>query len=251
MNLQFSFYNKTVFITGGTRGIGRAIAEAFLQAGAKVYASYVSNEQAAQKFADTYALKSDEGKLQLLRCDVADYDAVESFFNSLENDGVKLDVLVNNSGIRSDAVLGMMKKEEWNKVIDVNLNGLYHCSKFAVQNMMKQRFGRIINITSPAGKYGFAGQTNYSATKGAMVSFSAALAKEVASRGITVNSVSPGYIDTDFIAELPEETKKAYKKSVPVRKFGTGNDVASAVLFLASSEASYITGSVLEVTGGL
>ncbi len=249
MNLRFSFSACTVLVTGGTRGIGRAVSEAFLRAGARVYANYVSDKASAEAFRDSFPEYRE--RLHIFRCDVADYAAVESFFSTLADDGVKLDILVNNSGIRSDAVLGMLKKEEWDKVIGVNLNGLYHCSKFAVQNMMKQRFGRIINITSPAGKYGFAGQTNYSATKGGMVSFSSALAKEVASRGITVNCVSPGYIDTDFIAELPEETKKAYKKSVPVRKFGSGDDVASAVLFLASGEASYITGSVLEVTGGL
>jgi 3-oxoacyl-[acyl-carrier protein] reductase len=145
----------------------------------------------------------------------------------------------------------MMKAEDWNRVINTNLTGTFNLCKLAVQSMMRQRYGRIITLTSPVGKFGFAGQANYAASKAGQVAFTRSLSKEVASRKITVNCVSPGFIDTDFIGDLPEEQKKFYKDQIPLKRFGTPEDVTYPVLFLASKESSYITGSVLEVTGGL
>ncbi|TDJ77166.1 MAG: SDR family oxidoreductase [Planctomycetota bacterium] len=245
-----SFEGQTVVITGGTRGLGAAMARAFLADGAFVHATYRSNEDAARAFADQCSAHT--GRLALHRFDVADYGAVESFWEQLEEaapDGVQ--VLVNNSGIRRDAVLAMMSPADWNAVIDTNLTGGYHMSKFAVLNMMRRRYGRILFVTSPSGQHGFEGQGNYAASKAGQVGLMRSLAREVAKRKITVNCISPGFIATELLADLPEEQKKAYERSVPMKRFGTPEEVAHAALFLASKGASYVTGSVLEVTGGL
>ena len=180
-----------------------------------------------------------------------DYEAVEKFYKEVGTKYENFQILVISSGIRSDSIVGMMKTEDWNRVIDTNLTGTFNLSKLAVQSMMRQRYGRIITLTSPIGKDGFAGQANYAASTAGQVAFTRSLSKEVASRKITVNCVSPGFIDTDFISNLPEDQKKAYKNQIPLKRFGTPEDVTYPVLFLASKEAAYITGSVLEVTGGL
>lgn len=247
-NLMFDFAEQTALITGGTRGIGAAIARAFLAAGAKkVIATYGGNDEAAQAF----AAEVGDDRLCLEKFDVADVSAVESFFGSFPEKHGTLEILVNNAGIRRDAVLAMMKQEDWQRVIDVNLTGVFNMCKFGVQTMMTEKYGRIINITSPSGKFGFEGQCNYASTKAGLVALTKSLSKEVAKRKITVNCVSPGYIDTELIADLPEDLVKAYKKSIPVKRFGSPDDVAHAVLFMASKESSYITGTTLEVTGGL
>ena len=159
--------------------------------------------------------------------------------------------MVNNAGIRKDAVLAMMRESEWHDVLNVNLNGIFYMCKFAVMSLMQKRYGRIINITSPSGKFGFEGQSNYAAAKAGLVALTKSVSKEVARRGITVNCVSPGFIETDLIQDLPEELRKSYVGRVPLKRFGTPEEVAACVLFLASREASYVTGSTLEVTGGL
>ncbi len=243
------FKDQTVIVTGGTRGIGRGIAEAFLNAGAVVVSTYVSNLDAAERFKQDNNGHGD--RLHTRMCDVTDYAAVEQFYKFIEDTFGKFEVLVNNSGIRRDAVVGMMSEEDWNRVIDTNLTGTFNMSKLAVQNLMRQRYGRIINITSPIGKFGFAGQANYAATKAGQVAFTKSLSKEVASRKITVNCVSPGFIDTEFIADLPEEQRNYYLSQVPMKRFGSVGDVAHAVLFLAGRDAAYVNGAVLEVTGGL
>jgi 3-oxoacyl-[acyl-carrier protein] reductase len=189
--------------------------------------------------------------LDIYKFDITDYEAVKIFYKDIEIKYGGFQVLVVSSGIRSDSIVGMMKVEEWNNVIETNLTGTFNVSKLAVQSMMRQRYGRIITLTSPIGKIGFAGQANYAASKAGQVAFTRSLSKEVASRKITVNCVSPGFIDTDFINDLPEEQIKAYKDQIPLKRFGTPEDVTHPVLFLASKEAAYITGSVLEVTGGL
>ncbi len=162
-----------------------------------------------------------------------------------------MQVQVNNFGIRRDSAVDRMKLEDWSSVVDVNLSGVFNMCKFAVMIMMSSRYGRIINITSPAGKIGFPGQSNYAATKAGQVGLTRSLSKEVATRGITVNCVSPGFIDTGFIDDLPEKLRKTYLENIPLHRFGKPEEVASCVLFLASKEASYTNGSTLEVTGGL
>ena len=247
--MKFDFTGQTALITGGTRGIGRAISEAFLNAGARVIATYRGNDEEAENFKN--ANSDHASSIDIYKFDVTDYAAVENFYKKIESKYENFQILVNSSGIRADSIVGMMKVEDWNRVINTNLTGTFNLSKLAVQSMMRQRYGRIITLTSPIGKFGFAGQANYAASKAGQVAFTRSLSKEVASRKITVNCVSPGFIDTDFIRDLPEEQKKLYKDQIPLKRFGTPEDVTYPVLFLASRQASYITGSVLEVTGGL
>lgn len=246
---MFDFRDQTVVITGGTRGIGRAIARHFLEAGATVVATYSTNDAATEAFKTSLGPAAQA--LHLRKFDVADYTQVEAFYKDLDAEHKNFSILVNNSGIRKDAVLAMMKPEDWRKVLDVNLTGAFNMSKLAVHRFMQNRFGRIITITSPAGRFGFEGQANYAASKAGQIAMTRSLSKEVASRGITANCVSPGFIDTEFVADLPEKLRKDYLASIPLKRFGTPDDVAYCVLFLASREAGYITGSVLSVDGGL
>jgi len=246
---MFDFRDQTVVVTGGTRGIGRAIARHFLEAGATVVATYAVNDAESEAF--KASLGPAAKALHLRKFDVADYAQVEAFYKDLDAEHKNFSVLVNNSGIRKDAVLAMMKPEDWRRVLDVNLTGAFNMAKLAVHRFMQTRYGRIITITSPAGRFGFEGQANYSASKAGQIAMTRSLSKEVASRGITVNCVSPGFIDTEFVADLPEKLRKDYLASIPLKRFGTPDEVASCVLFLASREAGYITGSVLSVDGGL
>ena len=247
--MNFDFKDQTVIVTGGTRGIGRGVTEAFLAAGAQVIATYRSDDTAAQAFQKANEQYKD--RLHLKQFDISEHDAVVEFFKYVEEDFERFEILVNNSGIRRDSVVGMMPVEDWDAVIHTNLSGTYHMSKLAVQQLMRRKYGRIINITSPIGRYGFAGQANYSASKAGQEAFTRSLSKEVASRKITVNCVSPGFIDTDFIADLPEDQKKKYLGQIPMKRFGTVEEVARAVLFLADRDSAYVNGSVLEITGGL
>ncbi len=247
--MQFDFKGQTAIVAGGTRGIGRAVSEAFLRAGAKVIATYQSNDSAASEFKATNAECGD--RLDVRKFDVTEYGQVEEFFRYVDATHGAFEILVNSSGIRRDSVVGLMKEEDWGRVIDTNLSGTFNLCKMAVQSLMRKRYGRIILITSPIGKFGFAGQSNYAASKAGQVAFTRSLSKEVASRKITVNCVSPGFIDTDFIGDLAEEQRKAYVQQVPMKRFGSADEVAHSVLFLAAKESSYITGAVNEVTGGL
>ncbi len=222
---------------------------ALLERGATVIGLYGGNEPAAGRLKDDCPTAPE--RLRLHQCDVSDYEAVRARYEQIEQEFNSIDILVNNAGIRRDGVLAMMKAEEWQQVIDVNLGGGFNMSKFAVQLMMKQKYGRIIFITSPMAHMGFAGQANYAASKAGQIGMMKSLAKEVAKRKITANCVSPGFIATDLLDDLPEAQVREYKKMVPVRRFGTPEEVAEAVLFLAGPQAAYITGSVLEVTGGL
>jgi 3-oxoacyl-[acyl-carrier protein] reductase len=246
---SMKFENQTVIVTGGTRGIGRGIVHAFLKEGASVIATYAGNHQAANKCLEDFSEFS--GKFSVVKCDVKDENEVSNFFKSLESTHPKIEVLVNNSGIRKDQVTAMMSLSEWNDVINTNLTGTFLMSKYAVLNFMSNRYGRIVNISSIGGSLGLPGQANYAASKAGQVAISKSLSKEVAKRGITVNNVCPGFIDTELLADLPEEQRKEYMKDVPMKRFGKVEEVASAVLFLASKDASYITGASLEVSGGL
>jgi 3-oxoacyl-[acyl-carrier protein] reductase len=220
-----------------------------LARGAVVIGVFGGNDTAAEEFKASCGV--DAARLSLYKLDVSDYGAVEEFYHQIEELHDTIDILVNNAGIRRDGVLAMMKQDDWQRVIDVNLTGGYNMAKFAVQLMMKQKYGRIIFMTSPMGHLGFAGQANYAASKAGQVGLVKSLSKEVAKRKITVNCVSPGFIATDFLQDLTESQYKEYKKMVPVKRFGTPQEVADAVLFLAGKNAAYINGSLLEVTGGL
>ena len=241
------FEGQNVIVTGGTRGIGRGISEAFLKEGANVLATYAGNKEAAEKFVEENAEFKEN--IHIAGFDVSNYQESEQFFEDLSFE--KLDVLVNNAGIRKDSIVGMMASEDWQKVLDINLTGTFNMSKLAVLKMMRARSGRIINITSPCSHFGFEGQSNYAASKAGQIGLTRSLSKEVAKRGITVNCVSPGFIGTELIADLPEDLVKKYKSQVPMKRFGKTDEVADSVLFLAGKGASYITGTVLEVTGGL
>lgn len=244
-----NFDGQIVIVTGGTRGIGRGISEAFLNNGATVVATYAGNDQAAMKMKEELNIYGD--KLIVKKCDVRDEVAVTDLYLYVDQTFSKLDILVNNSGIRKDQLTATMSLMEWNDVINTNLTGTFLMSKHATLLMMKNRYGRIINMSSVGGEIGLPGQANYAASKAGQVAISKTLSKEVAKRGITVNNVLPGFIDTELLADLPEEQRKEYAKDVPMKRFGKVAEVAHAVLFFASKEASYITGSSLEVDGGL
>jgi len=243
------FSGRTVIVSGATRGIGRAIAGKFLEAGANVIGIYAGNTDSANSFAKEYEKYS--SKLDLLKCDIAKEEEVAALFAMVEEKYQSLDILVNNAGIRRDAVLALMQTEQWQQVIDINLTGTFFMAKKAVLLMMQNKYGRIINITSPVAHLGFPGQANYAASKAGQIALTKTLAKEVAKKKITVNCVSPGFISTDFINDLDNEQLASYKKMVPMRRFGTPEEIADAVLFLAGPKAAYITGTVLEINGGI
>jgi len=246
---MYSYEGQTAIVTGGTRGIGKSIAEGLLNAGARIVATYSSNEAAAAQFKQDNSEFAD--RIEVQKCDVSKYTEVEKFFEYMDKTYEGFEILVNNAGIRKDAVLAMMKEADWHDVLNVNLSGIFYMCKFAVMSLMRKRYGRIINITSPSGKFGFEGQANYAAAKAGIVALTKSLSKEVARRGITVNCVSPGFIATELIQDLPDELRSSYIAQIPLKRFGQPEEVAACVLFLASKEASYVTGSTLEVTGGL
>jgi len=246
---MFDFSNQRVIVTGGTRGIGAGISLAFLQTGATVVATYSSNAAAADEFKnknEQYAQR-----LDIQKYDVSSSQEVKDFFKYLDDKYPSLEVLVNNSGIRQDAIAALMSDEQWKKVLDVNLTGTFYMSREIIPRFMANRFGRIINISSLGGDIGFQGQANYAASKAGQVALTKSLSKEVAKKGITVNCVSPGFIDTELIGDLPEEQRKEYLKMIPLKRFGKVQEVAHAVMFLATRDASYITGTSITVAGGL
>ena len=243
------FTGQKVVISGASRGIGKAISLAFLECGATVVGLYAGNKTAADKFSEECL--NFNGRLQLHKCDVADESQVQKFYDTIEEQFDTIDILVNNAGIRRDKLLAIMDQTSWQSVIDINLTGTFNMCRNAVMLMLKQKYGRIINITSPVATLGFAGQTNYGASKAGQIGLTRSLCKEVARKKITVNCVSPGFIETELIEDLSPELLKEYKKSVPMRRFGKPEEIADAVLFLASKNAAYISGTVLDVNGGL
>lgn len=241
--------DKTAVVTGGSRGIGRAIAVALAAEGAKVAVIYAGNAAAAE---ETLSLiKEQGGEAVAMQCDVADDAAVSDMINAVKEQFGSVDILVNNAGITRDGLLMRMKEGDWQAVLDTNLTGVFHCTKTVTKLMMKQRSGAIINITSVVGQTGNAGQANYAAAKAGMIGFTKSVAKELASRGIRVNAVAPGCIDTDMTAVLSDAVKEDLLKSIPLGRVAQPEEVAKAVVFLASDNASYITGQVLNVDGGM
>lgn len=245
----FNFEGQKVVVTGGTRGIGREVSLSFLQKGASVCATYHRDDLEANAFKDSLAIYGD--KLILKKFDVSNQQQVLHFYSELEERWDRLDILVNNSGIRRDNIAPLMSEEDWDLVINTNLKGTFLMSKAAMVLMMKNRYGRIISVSSVGGRLCLPGQGNYAASKAAQVALAQTLAKEVAKKNITVNCVCPGFIETELISDLSPEQKKEYLQDVPMKRFGKSSDVAYAILFLASKEANYISGTHLDIAGGL
>ena len=240
---------KVALVTGGSRGIGRAIALKLAENGADVAINYAGNTAAAEEV--KAAIEQMGRKALLIQCSVADTDGVQAMVNQVVKELGRLDILVNNAGITRDGLLMRMKEADWDDVMNTNLKGVYNCSKAVMRTMMKQKSGRIVNMASVVGEMGNAGQANYAAAKAGVIGFTKSLAKEVASRGITVNAIAPGFIATDMTRVLSDDQKAEMAWTIPLGRAGQPEDVANAVLFLASEGAAYITGQVLNVDGGM
>lgn len=240
---------KVALVTGASRGIGRAIALCLAEAGADVAVNYAGNEQAAAETVEK--IRSLGRSAILVRANVSRAEEVNEMFDTVLKQFGRLDILVNNAGITRDNLMLRMKEEEWDEVLDVNLKGVFHCMKAAARPMMKQRCGRIINITSVVGVLGNPGQANYSAAKAGVIGLTKTVARELATRGITVNAVAPGYIDTDMTTKLPAEVKEGLLGQIPLGRLGQPEDIAKVVLFLASDASAYMTGQTLHVDGGM
>jgi acetoacetyl-CoA reductase len=234
---------RVAVVTGGTRGIGRSIAEALHGAGYKVAANYAGNAEAAQQF-------TGETGIRAYRFDVSKYDACVDGVKSIEADLGPVDVLVNNAGITRDAVLHRMKPEQWAEVIATNLTSCFNMCRVVIDGMRERSFGRIVNIGSINGQAGQYGQVNYAAAKSGIHGFTKALAQEGAAKGITVNAIAPGYIDTDMVRAVPPTVLEKIVARVPVGRLGAANEIARGVLFLVSDEGAFITGSTLSINGG-
>ena len=240
---------KTALVTGASRGIGRATALELAKAGAKVALNFAGNRAAAEEVAAL--IEAAGGEALLVQADVGDPAAVDTMIKAVVARFGKIDILVNNAGITRDNLIMRMKEEEWDAVIHTNLKGIFNCTKAVTRLMMKQKYGRIVNMTSVVGVMGNAGQSNYAAAKAGVIGFTKSMAKELASRNITVNAVAPGYISTDMTANLPEQAKSELQSQIPLQRLGDPEDVAAAVLFLVSPGADYITGQTLHVDGGM
>lgn len=240
---------KVALVTGGSRGIGRAVALKLAENGADVAINYAGNTAAAEEV--KAAIEKLGRKAMLVQGSVADTDGVQAIVNQVVKELGRLDILINNAGITRDGLLMRMKEADWDAVLETNLKGVFNCSKAVMRTMMKQKSGRIVNMASVVGEMGNAGQANYAAAKAGVIGFTKSLAKEVASRGITVNAVAPGFIATDMTKVLTDDQKAEMAKTIPLGRAGRPEDVANAVLFLVSDEAAYITGQVLNVDGGM
>lgn len=234
---------KTVLVTGGTRGIGKEIALAFLGKGYKVAAIYAGNDKAAKAF-------KEETGCHVYKLDVSEFDACQKTVEKIVKDLGSVDVLVNNAGVTRDGMLHKMSQENWQDVININLNSCFNMCRAVVPLMREKRFGRVINISSINGQKGQLGQVNYSAAKAGMLGFTKALALESAGRGITVNAICPGYINTDMTADMPHEILESIVKTIPVGRLGKPEEIAAMAVFLASKEAAFITGATMTMNGG-
>lgn len=244
-----SLDGKIAVVTGGSRGIGRAICIRLASMGAMVYVNYVSRSSAAEETQNI--IQDAGGRAEIIGFDVADSSAVQEAFKKIITDAGSVDILVNNAGITRDGLMARMKVSDWEEVMDTNLKGSFLCAKAASRVMMKKKWGRIINISSVSGVAGNPGQVNYSAAKAGLIGLSKSMAREYASRNITVNNVAPGYIETEMTDLLDEKAQEQIKREIPLATFGSTEDVAGAVAFLASEDGRYITGQTLHVNGGM
>jgi 3-oxoacyl-[acyl-carrier protein] reductase len=244
-----SLSGKVALVTGGARGIGRATVLELAKSGADVAINYAGSEAAAKQLSEE--VKSLGRKAIIIQANVADSASVGEMVKNVVDEFGKLDILVNNAGITKDNLIMRMKEEEWDDVINVNLKGVFNCIKAVTRQMMKQRSGRIINISSVVGVMGNPGQANYVAAKAGVIGLTKTTARELASRGITVNAVAPGYIETDMTSKLGEDVKEGMMSMIPLARLGHPEDIAKAVRFLCSEDASYMTGQTLHVDGGM
>ena len=240
---------KNVLVTGGSRGIGRSTCLKFAKMGMNVVVNYKSNNEAAMNVVNEIANMGSKGLA--IMADVANPENVESMFKEISETFGDIDILVNNAGIINDGLLMRMSNEAWNEVITTNLGGAFYCTKAAIRSMMRKRWGRIINVVSVIGIEGNIGQANYAASKGGLIAFSKSIAKEVASRNITVNAVAPGYISTDIVEGISEEVQAIIMSRIAQGRLGSPEEVASLINFLASEDAGYITGEVIRIDGGI
>ncbi|MEN8199093.1 MAG: 3-oxoacyl-[acyl-carrier-protein] reductase [Thermodesulfobacteriota bacterium] len=244
-----SLKGKNALVTGGSRGIGRAICVRLAAMGAHVFVNYVSNPKAAE---ETRKIIVDAGgSAEIVAFNVADSEAVQDAIKALIKEAGSLDILVNNAGITRDGLMPRMKEQDWDDVLNTNLKGAFVCAKAASRSMMKKRWGRIVNISSVIGFAGNAGQVNYASAKAGMQGLTKSMARELASRNITVNGVAPGYVITDMTSELSEEVQEKIKAEIPLASLGSPEDIAGAVAYLVSDDGNYVTGQTMHVNGGM
>lgn len=247
--INLDLNNKIALITGGTRGLGRSIAEKLAEQKVKIVVTGTNKEraeEAASEISSTYNVEA-----LGLQHDVSSEESTKKVVKCIIDKFKRIDILVNNAGITSDGLMMMMKKENWDKVININLTGAFNCTKFVSKHMLKQKSGTIVNITSVVGITGNTGQANYSASKAGLIGFTKTVARELADRGITVNAIAPGYISTDMTSKLPDKVSQEILSQIPMKAYGSPEAVANAVLFLASNMSNYITGQVINVDGGM
>ncbi|MDY2813857.1 MAG: 3-oxoacyl-[acyl-carrier-protein] reductase [Dorea sp.] len=240
---------KVAVVTGASRGIGRAIALKLASLGAAVVVNYNGSREKAEKVKQE--IEDNGGNASIYQCNVSDYEACQNMIQSIIEEYGRIDILINNAGITRDGLLMKMSEADFDQVIDTNLKGAFNTTRFVTRQMLRQKSGRIINMASVVGVTGNAGQVNYAASKAGIIGLTKATAREVASRGITVNAIAPGFIETDMTDVLPDKVKEASVSQIPLGKFGKPEQIAAAVAFLASDDAGYITGQVLNVDGGM
>lgn len=241
--------DKVAIVTGGTRGIGRAIVLKLAEQGANIVINYRSSDKEAEEL--KVILEEKGVKVLTVKCDISNFEDSKNLMDRCKEEFGKIDILVNNAGITKDTLIMRMKEEDFDSVIDVNLKGTFNCAKHASAIMLRQKFGKIINMTSVVGITGNAGQVNYAASKAGVIGLTKSLARELGSRGITVNAVAPGFINTDMTSGLSEKVKEEAMRNIPLKRLGEAEDIANLVGFLASDAANYITGQVINVDGGM